>query len=54
LFNQHYAVLGTFTDVTSFPFLGLTDPRTFVPGIAVCGLFGGSRDTPDDRASIRG
>ena len=37
LFNQHYAVLGTFFDVTSYPYLGLTDPRTFVPGIPFAG-----------------
>src|SRR5262249_22060455 len=33
LFNQHYAVLGTFFDVNSYPYLNLTDPRTLVPGI---------------------
>jgi hypothetical protein len=40
LFNQHYAVLGTFTDITSFPFLGLTDPRTFIPGIPFAAYLG--------------
>ena len=40
LFNQHYAVLGTFFDVTSYPYLGLTDPRTFVPGIPFAGYLG--------------
>jgi opacity protein-like surface antigen len=40
LFNQHYAVLGTFFDVTSYPYLGLTDPRTFVPGIPFAGYVG--------------
>jgi opacity protein-like surface antigen len=40
LFNQHYAVFGTFVDVTSYPFLGLTDPRTFVPGIPFAAYLG--------------
>ena len=40
LFNQHYAVLGTFFDVTSYPYLNLTDPRTFVPGIPFAGYLG--------------
>ena len=33
LFDRHYYVYGTFFDVTSFPYLNLTDPRTFVPGM---------------------
>jgi iron complex outermembrane recepter protein len=33
LFNQHYYVYGTFFETDSFPYLNLTDPRTFVPGI---------------------
>jgi iron complex outermembrane receptor protein len=43
LFDQHYDVYGTLFDVTSFPYLNLTDPRTFVPGIpfaAYAGLRG--------------
>ena len=40
LFNQHYAVFGTFFDVTSYPYLNLTDPRTFVPGIPFAGYLG--------------
>src|SRR5580704_1272308 len=40
LFNQHYAVLGTFFDVASFPYLNLTDPRTFVPGIPFAAYLG--------------
>ena len=43
LFDQHYYVYGTLFDVTSFPYLNLTDPRTFVPGIpfaAYAGLRG--------------
>jgi len=33
LFDQHYYVLGTLFETDSFPYLNLTDPRTFVPGI---------------------
>jgi iron complex outermembrane recepter protein len=33
LFNQHYYVNGTFFETDSFPYLNLTDPRTFVPGM---------------------
>jgi opacity protein-like surface antigen len=33
LFNQHYAVSGTFFETDSFPYLNLTDPRTYIPGI---------------------
>jgi iron complex outermembrane receptor protein len=40
LFDQHYNVFGTFFDVTSFPYLGLTDPRTFVPGIPFAAYVG--------------
>jgi iron complex outermembrane receptor protein len=40
LFDQHYNVFGTFFDVTSFPYLGLTDPRTFVPGIPFAAYLG--------------
>jgi iron complex outermembrane receptor protein len=32
LFNQHYYTFGTFFQTDSFPYLNLTDPRTFVPG----------------------
>ena len=40
LFNQHYYVFGTFFDVTSFPYLNLTDPRTFVPGMPFAAYVG--------------
>ena len=33
LFNRHYYVSGTFFQTDSFPYLNLTDPRTFVPGM---------------------
>ena len=32
LFNQHYYTYGTFFQTNSFPYLNLTDPRTFIPG----------------------
>ena len=40
LFDQHYYVYGTFFDVTSFPYLNLTDPRTFVPGMPLAAYVG--------------
>ena len=33
LFNQHYYTYGTFFQTGSFPYLNLTDPRTFLPGM---------------------
>jgi len=33
LFNRHYYAFGTFFQTDSFPYLNLTDPRTFVPGM---------------------
>jgi outer membrane immunogenic protein len=44
LFDQHYYVYGTLFDVTSFPYLNLTDPRTFIPGIPFA-VYGGVRGT---------
>jgi iron complex outermembrane receptor protein len=32
LFNRRYYTFGTFFQTDSFPYLGLTDPRTFLPG----------------------
>ena len=40
LFDQHYNVFGIFFDVTSFPYLNLTDPRTFVPGMPFTAYLG--------------
>jgi iron complex outermembrane receptor protein len=40
LFNQHYYVYGIFFDTTSFPYLNLTDPRTFVPGMPFAAYIG--------------
>jgi iron complex outermembrane receptor protein len=42
LFNQHYYVYGTFFETDSFPYLNLTDPRTFVPGMPFA-LYSGLR-----------
>jgi iron complex outermembrane recepter protein len=33
LFDRHYYAYGTFFATNSFPYLNLTDPRTFVPGM---------------------
>jgi iron complex outermembrane receptor protein len=33
LFNQRYYLQGTFFQTDSFPYLNLTDPRTFIPGM---------------------
>ena len=52
LFDQHYNVFGTFFDVTSFPYLGLTDPRTFVPGMPFAAYLG-VRVSNDRTAGIR-
>ena len=32
LFNRRYYTFGSFFQTDLFPYLGLTDPRTFVPG----------------------
>jgi iron complex outermembrane receptor protein len=40
MFDQHYYLYGTFFDVTSFPYLNLTDPRTFVPGMPLAAYVG--------------
>jgi iron complex outermembrane receptor protein len=40
LFNQHYYVFGTFFQTNSFPYLNLTDPRTFVPGMPLAAYAG--------------
>lgn len=42
LLNQRYYTLGTFFQTSSFPYLNLTDPRTFVPG-APLAAYGGLR-----------
>jgi iron complex outermembrane recepter protein len=40
LFNQHYYTTGTFFSKDSIPFLGLTDPRMFVPGMPLAAYAG--------------
>lgn len=40
LFNQHYDVYGTFFETDDFPYLNLTDPRTFVPGMPFAAYVG--------------
>jgi iron complex outermembrane recepter protein len=40
LFDRHYFTSGTFFDITSFPYLGLTDPRTFAPGMPFAAYVG--------------
>jgi len=42
LLDRHYYVYGTFFETDSFPYLNLTDPRTFVPG-APFALYAGLR-----------
>jgi iron complex outermembrane receptor protein len=40
LFDRHYYVNGTFFDITSLPYLNLTDPRTSVPGMPFVAYLG--------------
>jgi iron complex outermembrane recepter protein len=40
LFDQHYYTYGTFFDVTTVPYLNLTDPRTFLPGMPFAAYLG--------------
>ncbi len=40
LFDKHYYVYGTFFETGSFPYLNLTDPRTFVPGMPLAAYVG--------------
>ncbi len=42
LFNQRYYTYGTFFETDSFPYLNLTDPRTFLPGMPFA-AYGGIR-----------
>jgi opacity protein-like surface antigen len=53
LFNKHYVVAGTFFETDSYPYLNLTDPRTFVPGIPFAAYLGvrGSFPTTGPAAS---
>lgn len=40
LFNQHYFTSGTFFETDAVPYLNLTDPRTFIPGIPFAAYVG--------------
>jgi iron complex outermembrane recepter protein len=40
LFDKHYVVAGTFFETDSYPYLNLTDPRTFIPGIPFAAYVG--------------
>jgi iron complex outermembrane recepter protein len=40
LFNRHYYSYGTFFETASFPYLNLSDPRTFVPGMPLAAYAG--------------
>jgi iron complex outermembrane receptor protein len=44
LFNQRYFTQGTFFQTSSFPYLNLTDPRTFLPGMPLA-VYAGIRGT---------
>ena len=44
LFNQRYYLQGTFFQTDSFPYLNLTDPRTFIPGMPLA-IYAGVRAT---------
>jgi iron complex outermembrane receptor protein len=44
LFNQRYYLQGTFFQTDSFPYLNLTDPRTFIPGMPLA-VYAGVRVT---------
>jgi iron complex outermembrane receptor protein len=44
LFDRHYYVYGTFFETDSFPYLNLSDPRTFVPGMPLA-VYAGLRGT---------
>jgi iron complex outermembrane receptor protein len=40
LFNQHYYAFGTFFRTDALPYLNLTDPRTFTPGMPLAAYAG--------------
>ncbi len=42
LFDRHYYIYGTFFETGSFPYLDLSDPRSFVPGMPFA-AYGGMR-----------
>jgi iron complex outermembrane recepter protein len=52
LFDQHYYVYGTLFDITTLPYLPLTDPRTFIPGIPFAAYVGVRGTMPTTGESI--
>jgi len=40
LFDQHYYVYGALFETDSFPYLNLTDPRTYIPGLPFAAYVG--------------
>jgi iron complex outermembrane receptor protein len=40
LFDRHYLTYGTFFQTDSLPYLNLTDPRTFLPGMPLAAYAG--------------
>jgi iron complex outermembrane recepter protein len=52
VFDQHYYAFGTLFDVTSFPYLNLTDPRTFIPGMPLAFYLGVRGTMPDVRPAL--
>jgi opacity protein-like surface antigen len=52
LFDQHYYTYGTFFDVTTAPYLNLTDPRTFLPGMPFAAYLGVRGTLPSTGAAF--
>ncbi len=52
LFDQHYYTYGTFFDVSTTPYLNLTDPRTFVPGMPFAAYVGVRGTLPTSGAPV--
>jgi iron complex outermembrane recepter protein len=52
LFDQHYYTYGTFFDVTTTPYLNLTDPRTFLPGMPFAAYVGVRGTLPTSRPPV--
>ena len=40
MFNRRYYTFGTFFETDEVPFLGLNDPRTFIPGAPLAAYAG--------------
>jgi iron complex outermembrane recepter protein len=52
LFDQHYYTYGTFFDVTTAPYLNLTDPRTFLPGMPFAAYLGIRGTLPSEGTAL--